>query len=565
MFDDFLPICKKDLEKRGWQGLDVILVTGDAYVDHPSYGVSVVARVLENAGFRVGIIAQPDWRSKDDFMCLGRPRLFFGVTSGNVDSMIANYTANKRIRSDDDYSPGQKSGFRPDRSLIIYSNRIKQAFPNAKIVLGGIEASLRRFSHYDYWDDKVRRSVLMDAKADMLIYGMGERQIVEIARRLNRDEQIENLNDIRGTVVVRKSIDFLKSYTEIPSFEEVYQDKNKFNLAFKLIYENQNPFSAKPLVQKHADRYVVCFSPVLPLKTQELDRIFELSYVRNWHPIYNEAGGIRAFETVRNSIISHRGCAGECSFCSLYFHQGRIVQSRSVESILKEAKIISQNKDFKGTIADIGGPTANLYKANCAFWEKQGACANQHCLTPKKCSNLKLAFKDALSLYKKVKQLPKVKHVFVGSGFRYDLFLEDGGYDFLKELCKNYISGQMKVAPEYNSDYVLEIMNKPQFSAYEKFVQIFEKINKSLKKKCFLVNYFISSHPGSKIEDAKNLSVYLKKHHIHPEQIQDFIPLPMTLSGAIYYTGKHPITGESIYIPKTFQERKLQRSLIQST
>ncbi|MEW5759046.1 MAG: YgiQ family radical SAM protein [Candidatus Omnitrophota bacterium] len=559
MENNFLPISKEDLEKRGWHELDIILITGDAYVDHPSYGVSVIGRVLEKAGFKVGVIAQPNWRDKNDFMKLGRPKLFFGITSGNVDSMVANYTANKKPRKTDDYSPQQKNQFRPDRALIVYSNRAKEAFPDTKIVLGGIEASLRRLVHYDYWSDSVRRSILIDAKADILAYGMAEKAIVEIAKRLSQNKELYN---IRGTVIVRKNFDSLENFLEIPSFEEIALDKNRFNLAFRFIYENQNPFSAKILIQKHADRFIVYFPPQLPLKTEELDEIFDLPYVRNWHPVYNKLGGIKAFETIKSSIIAHRGCVGECSFCSLYFHQGRIVQSRSHASILKEVKLITRQSYFKGTISDVGGPTANLYSAECDRWRKEGFCKDKKCLIPQKCFNLKLNYDKCLNLYGKIKNIHGIKHVFIASGFRYDLLIEKYAVKYLSELCKYYISGQMKVAPEHAADNVLEIMNKPHFKIYEKFVHKFEQINKNLKKRCFLVNYFIIAHPGTTNNDAFILKEYLRRKHIHPEQIQDFIPIPMTLSAAIYHTAKHPLTGYSIYIPKTFQERKLQRVMI---
>jgi uncharacterized radical SAM protein YgiQ len=560
---DFLPTTEQDLKKRGWKQLDVILISGDAYVDHPSYGTAVIGRVLESQGHKVGIIAQPDWRSVKDFLKLGKPKLFFGITSGNTDSMVANYTANKRPRKADDYSPGDKAGLRPDRAVIVYTNRVKEAFEEPPVVIGGIEASLRRLAHYDYWDNNIRRSILLDSKADILVYGMGERQIVEIAKRLSTGEDINSLNDIRGTVVVRKQPTFLKEYAALPSFEDIKDDKDKFNLAFRLVYENMNPFTAKPLAQKHQDRYAIQLPPALPLNTSELDKIYELSYERNWHPAYNKHAGINGFKTVRFSIISHRGCCGECSFCSLYFHQGKIIQSRSKESILKEAKIISRGKDFKGTITDIGGPTANLYQVNCFKWQKEGFCKDKGCLSPAKCKSLKLGYNQSLELYKKIRQIPGVKHVFIESGFRYDLLIEDYAQKYLENLCKFYISGQMKVAPEHCEDTVLKIMRKPRFVLYEKFISKFNRINKGLDKRTYLVNYFISAHPGSGLKDALKLALYLIKMKMHPQQIQDFIPLPMTLAGCIYYTEKDPLTGERVYVARTFRERKMQRALIQ--
>ena len=563
MSADFLPVSQADLQKRGWTRLDIILVTGDAYVDHPSYGAALIGRFLESKGFKVGIIAQPDWKNNEDFKKLGVPRLFFGVTSGNVDSMVANYTANKRPRRTDEYSPGNKTGLRPDRALIVYTNKLREIFGKVPIVLGGMEASLRRLAHYDYWDNEVRRSILVDAKADILVYGMGEKQALEIAQRLDKGEDINSLNDIRGAAVIRKDLNFLKDYATLPSFEEVKEDKEKFNEAFKITYSQQDPFKAKPVVQKHADRFVVQFPPSLPLKTQEMDEIYGLSFMRNWHPVYKKFAGIKGFETVKFSIISNRGCCGECSFCSLYFHQGRIVQSRSPESIYKEAKMLSEREDFKGTITDIGGPTANLYMAFCPMWEKDGFCKGKMCLAPEKCKNLKLGYKESLKLYEKIRQLPKVKHLFIGSGFRYDLLTEDSASEYLEELCKHYISGQMKVAPEHSVDKVLKIMNKPPFKVYEKFVDKFKQVNRKLDKELYLVNYFITAHPGCSLEDAEKLAEYLKKHRIRPEQIQDFLPLPMTLSGCIYYTGAHPLTNEKVYVPGTFRERKLQRALVQ--
>lgn len=563
MNNDFLPVCQGDLEKRGWKELDIILVTGDAYVDHPSYGAAIIGRVLESKGFRVGIIAQPDWKTKIDFLKLGRPRLFFGVTSGNVDSMVANYTANKLPRNTDDYSPIGLTKQRPDRALIIYTNRLKECFPDTFVVLGGIEASLRRFAHYDYWSDTVRRSILVDAKADILVYGMGEKQICEIARRLKRGEKSDFLNNIKGTVIVRKNINFLKDYEIIPAFEEIKQDKDKFNAAFKKIYAAGNPLKSKPLIQKHSDRFLIQLSPALPLTVEELDAVYQLPYIRNWHPSYDKYGGVKGFETVKFSIISHRGCVGECSFCSLSLHQGRLVQSRSETSIIQEAKVITSLKDFKGTIADVGGPTVNLYQASCCLWEKQGYCQDKKCLVPGKCSNLKIDYKKALELYRKISNLPKVKHMFLGSGFRYDLLNDESASKYLDELCCHYISGQMKVAPESVCDDVLEIMNKPGHSIYEKFLLKFQTVNKNNKDKKYLVNYFIASFPGMTLNHALDTALYFISRNFCPEQIQDFMPLPMTLAGCIYYTGKHPYIGKNIYVAKGLSERRMQRALLQ--
>jgi len=559
----FLPISKEDLRHRGWSELDIILVTGDAYVDHPSYGAAMIGRVLEDAGFKVGIIAQPDPGKLDDFKRLGSPKLFFGVTAGNLDSMIANYTANKKVRNVDDYSPGGKAHLKPDRATIVYVNRLRQAFKDAPIVIGGMEASMRRLAHYDYWSDKVRRSLILDAKADMLVYGMGERQAIEIAGRLKAGENIAQINDVRGTVVVRKSLDEVRDCIEIASFEEVSADKAKFNDAFKAAYLEADPVRGKTIVQKHADRFVVQYPPAVPLSQHRLDKFYSLPFVRDWHPSYNAAKGVPGFESVRNSVTSHRGCAGACNFCSLYLHQGRIVQSRGIESIVKEIRLIAQDKQFKGTITDIGGPTANLFKAECPSWKSKGACRDKKCLMPQKCGNLKLGYGDSITLWKELKKLPNLKHVFVGSGVRYDLLTDTYADEYFNKLCAEHISGQLKIAPEHCSDSVLELMNKPKFAVYLKFMDKFENINKRIGRKQYLVNYFIVGHPGAGLEDALRLAVYLAKKRIHPEQVQDFIPLPMTVSGAMYYTEIDPFTGKKIYVAKKPSERMMQRALLQ--
>jgi len=562
MREKFLPINKTDLKQRGWKELDIILITGDAYVDHPSYGASIISRVLEADGFKVGIITQPDWRNLDDVKRLGRPRLFFGITAGNTDSMIANYTANKRLRLNDEYSPGNKAGLRPNRAVIVYSNLVRQAFKDCPIVIGGIEASLRRLAHYDYWDNEVRRSILLDTRANILVYGMGERQIREISQRLNKDNR-DNLKNIPGTAVVLANLEGLSDYLEIPGYKEVKQDKNKFSKAFRLTYRQMNPCTAKALVQKYDQRFVIQYPPALPLKTKELDAIYELPYVYAEHYGYDKSGGVKSFETVRFSITAHRGCCGECSFCSLFFHQGRIVQSRSVESIVNEACRIASRIDFKGTITDIGGPTANLYMAFCQRWSKNNYCTKRSCLIPEKCSQLKLGYQQALIVYRKVLAIPKVKFVFISSGLRYDLLIQNEANNYLKELCRRHISGLMKVAPEYCSDEVLRFMNKPRLSVYEKFVEIFKAAVKAAGKKIFIVNYFISAHPGSGLSQALETALYLAQRKIKPEQIQDFIPSPMTRSTVMYWTGKDPFTQDKTYVAQSFKERKMQRALIQ--
>jgi uncharacterized radical SAM protein YgiQ len=545
---------------RGWDSLDVIIVTGDAYVDHPSYGTAVIGRLLEAAGYRVGIIAQPDWRSTNDFERLGRPRLFFGVTSGNLDSMVANYSSWKKPRRKDSYSPGGMAGLRPDRAVIVYSNRIREAFEGIPIVLGGIEASLRRLAHYDWWDNRVRRSILLDARADILVYGMGEKAVLEIARAL---EQGADLSGIRGTVVVRKETPAAPASVEVPSYEEVAADKDKFNEAFAVIYKNQAPGAGKTLLQKHGNRFIIQFPPPLPFTSDELDRIYQLPYARTYHPSYTESGGIPGFETVRFSVISHRGCCGACSFCSLSMHQGRIVQSRSEKSVLDEVRMISRLKDFKGTITDVGGPTANLYKARCPLWDEGSFCGAKDCLIPGKCRKLTLGYKESIRLYKAILALPGVRHMFIESGIRYDLLVDNDSTEYFEYICAHHVGGQMKVAPEHSVGHVLRIMNKPDFAVYEKFVKKFGEVKKKVKKDQYLVNYFISSHPGADREDEKTLASYLRQRRMHPEQVQDYTPLPLTLAGCIYYTERHPFTGEKVPVAKSFQERKMHRSIIQ--
>ncbi|MDW8002244.1 MAG: YgiQ family radical SAM protein [Deltaproteobacteria bacterium] len=566
---EFLPLTKAEVKKRKWDSLDVVIVTGDAYVDHPTFGAALIGRLLESTGLRVAIIAQPDWKDTKDFKRFGRPKLFFGVTSGNVDSMVANYTHNKKKRERDDYSPGGKPGLRPDRAIIVYSMRIKEAFPDVPIVIGGIEASLRRFAHYDFWDNTVRRSILFDSRADILVYGMGERQILAIAERLISGKP---LFGIRGTAVVMKRDLFaslkssdqdLKDAIELPSFEEVRDDKEKFNEAQRIIYRNQNPFKAKTLIQAHGNRLLVVYPPQMPYTTEELDRIYELPFARRWHPAYDSEGGVPAYETVKFSIVSHRGCPGECNFCALFVHQGRIVSSRSSLSILKEAKRIASMEDFKGTITDVGGPTANFYGASCKMWKTAGFCSKRSCLIPKKCENLKIDFSCQINLLNDILNIPRIKHVFIESGLRYDVITDDEGKIYLEALLKRHISGQLKVAPEHRSDKVLRLMNKPFFEVYERFVDTFNRLKKKTKVDVYLVNYFIGSHPGAELTDEIELFLYLFRNRIHPRQIQDFLPTPLTNSTAMYYTGIHPFTYEELYVPWRFRERKLRRALLQ--
>ena len=563
MTHDFLPISPSDMQRRGWDRLDIILITGDAYVDHPAYGAALIGRALEADGFRVGIIAQPDWRTDADFKRLGRPRLFFGITSGNVDSMVANYTANKRPRKKDDYAPGGRAGMRPDRALVVYANRVRQAFKGAPVVIGGLEASMRRLAHYDYWDNRVRRSILFDARADMLVYGMGEGQSVTIARRLRGGEGIETLDGIPGTAVIRKDHSFLKEVVELPAFEAVADDPVLFNKAFELFYGQQNPHTARPVVQAHGDRFAVVYPPPQPMAAKDLDAIYERGYQRRWHPVYDAAGGVPGLETVRHSLVTHRGCCGECNFCGLYLHQGRVVQSRSVDSVVREAERLVRRPDFHGTITDMGGPTANLYGADCPRWSTKGPCRDRRCLAPATCRGLDPGYDRSLPLYRRIRAIPGVKHAFIGSGFRHDLFGDRQTDVCLEELCRFHVSGRLKVAPEHVCDHVLDAMGKPHIDAYDDFVAQFERVGRKLPSRRYLVNYFISAHPGATLHDALQMARYLMQRGLHPEQIQDFIPLPLTLSGAMYHTERDPFSGKPVYVAKTFRERKMQRALIQ--
>ncbi len=549
-----------EVKARGWSELDVIIVTGDAYVDHPSYGMAVIGRLLESKGYKVGIIAQPDWRGIEDFTRLGRPRLCVCITAGNVDSMVANYTANKRGRKDDDPA----SNGRPDRASIVYANRCREAFKGLPVILGGVEASMRRLAHYDYWDDAVRRSVLIDAKADMIIYGMGEKPVTDVLARLARGEDISTIRDVRGTVVRVKSVEVPPDTLVLPAFEEVKKDPAAFNTAFRLAYEQMSPDGAKTLAQPHADQVVLQLPPPMPMTPQELDASYDLPYMRKAHPVYNAKGGVKGLETVRWSITALRGCPGECSFCGIAMHQGRVVQSRTPESIRREAERMTQDPAFRGTINDVGGPTANLYGAHCRKWDEGKVCVRKSCLMPSKCPSLELGCDKALALYESLRKMPRVKHVFVQSGLRYDLLLEPSAKKYFKALCEDHISGQMKVAPEHTSDGVLRLMNKPPYARYEAFVKEFEKINSGLKNRTYLVNYFVSAHPGAELKDAFDCAMTLLAHGMRPEQVQDFLPLPMTVAGCMYHTGRHPLTGETVYVPKKDHERAMQRALVQS-
>lgn len=550
----------KETKLWGWNSLDIVLVTGDSYVDHPSFGAALLGRYLVSLGYKVGIISQPNWRTNEDFKRLGRPNLFFGVTAGNLDSMVANYSSFKRRRREDAYSPGRKAGLRPDRASIVYSNKLKEVYPDVPIILGGIEASMRRIAHYDYWSNSLRHSLLFDAKADLLVYGMGEKQIEAIAQNLALGLGIESLYAIRGSVHKEKDPYLTKDTVVLPSYKEVH-DKEEFNRAFKSFYNELDPLSGRTVVQEQFDGwYAVVNPPETPLSSYELDYIYNLPFLRRAHPAYEEAGGVPALKTVQFSITTHRGCPGECFFCTLALHQGRTVQSRSEDSILKEARIIAQDSEFGGTIDDAGGPSANLYQTVCSKQSIKGVCKNRHCLTPKICPNLKLNQEAYVKLLNKIRNISGVKRVFVQSGVRFDVALKDK--NFMKELSQHFVSGQLKVAPEHISDNVLKLMNKPKHQVYQEFCDTYSQISLSQGKKPYVIPYIISSHPGSTLRDAIDLALYLKKQGRFFEQVQDFIPLPLTVSCAMWYTGKNPFTGKPVYVPGE-KEKKMQRALLQ--
>ena len=564
MTNKFLPVCKQDMIDRGWEQLDFVLVTGDAYVDHHSFGTAIISRVLENAGYKVGIIAQPNWRSTDDFMKLGEPRLGFLVNSGNMDSMVNHYSVSKKRRDKDLYSPGAKMGLRPDRAVIVYCNKIREAYKYAKIIIGGLEASLRRFAHYDYWSDRVRKSILLDSQADLLVYGMSERQIVEVANALNDGFEPKYIRHVNGTCYVADSKDEIyDDYVEIPSFKEVSSNKEVYAKAFKIQYDEQDPYRGKVIIQRHGDKYLVQNKPEPPLNREELDAVYALPYAKDYHPMYKAMGGIPAIEEVKFGIVSSRGCFGSCSFCAITFHQGRAVQSRSHESILEEAKYITELEDFKGYIHDVGGPTANFRDAACEKQITKGACKNKQCLHPKPCKNLKVDHTDFLELLRKVRSLPKVKKVFVRSGIRYDYVMADKNDKFFKELVEHHVSGQLKVAPEHIAEEVLQYMQKPAGNTYDKFREKFFKLSERAGKKQYIIPYLMSSHPGSTLSSAIELAEYLRDTKYQPEQVQDFYPTPGTLSTTMFYTGLDPLTMEPVYVPKSKHEKAMQRALLQ--
>ncbi|KHD16576.1 YgiQ family radical SAM protein [Clostridium butyricum] len=559
----FLPISKRDMIDRGWDQCDFIIVTGDAYIDHHSFGTAIISRVLEAQGYKVGIIPQPDWKNIYDFQRLGRPKYAFLVNGGNMDSMVNHYTVSKKRREKDMYSPGGKMGLRPDYATIVYCNKIREAYKNIDIVIGGVEASLRRFAHYDYWENKVRKSILLDSSADLLIYGMGEKPIVEIAEGLKNGVKAKDINYVRGTCYLAENLDYVQDYIEIPSYKEVVSDKRKYAESSKIEYQEQDSVRGKVLVQKHGNIYMVQNIPQPPLNREELDKVYDLPYMKNYHPIYEKHGGIAAIEEVKFSTVSSRGCFGDCKFCAITLHQGRVVQSRSKESILKEIEGITQLPDFKGYIHDVGGPTANFRKPACDRQLAFGACKGKECLSPSVCSNMDVDHTEYLDLLRSIRKVPGVKKAFVRSGLRYDYIMADKDDTFFKELVEHHVSGQLKVAPEHVSAQVLKYMGKPSGDTYDKFVSKFEKITKKIGKKQYIVPYLMSSHPGSTLECAIELAEYLRDINYHPEQVQDFYPTPGTPSTTIYYTGIDPITMKEVYVPKSKHEKAMQRALLQ--
>ena len=561
MKEQYLITTKAEMDARGWAELDFVIISGDAYVDHPSFAPTVIGRLLESHGYRVGIIAQPDWNDVNAFKVLGKPRLASLVTAGNLDSMLNKFTAAKKHRRDDGYSPGGESGRRPDRATVVYANRMREAFKGVPIIIGGIEASLRRFAHYDYWSDTVRRSVLIDSKADVLIYGMGEKQIVALAEALDTDKLGKQLPTIKGICYVANEIP--EGAIECPSYEAISTDKNTFAKAFKIQFDEQDPYYGKAVAQGHGNRYVVQNSPALPLTQEEMDHVYSLPYMRKWHPMYDGAGGVPALAEVQFSITSHRGCFGSCSFCAITSHQGRIIQNRSHESIVEEAKRMTTMDGFKGYIHDVGGPTANFRHVACEKQLKVGACKGKTCAAPKACPQLNTNHDDYVSILRKVRNVKGVKKVFVRSGLRYDYVLDDNNKEFVKELCEHHVSGQLKVAPEHVSEHVTTIMGKANKSYFLKFKSWFDEANRKLGKQQFLVPYFMSSHPGCTLEDAIELAEFLRDQNMTPEQVQDFIPTPGSLSTAMYYTGINPLTGEPVYVAKKGRDKAMQRALMQ--
>ncbi|MEG0545723.1 MAG: YgiQ family radical SAM protein [Oscillospiraceae bacterium] len=560
---NFLPITYKEIEQRGWNEVDFVYVSGDAYVDHPSFGAAIITRVLEAKGYKVAFLSQPDFNGIKDFKKFGKPRLGFFVSSGNIDSMVAHYTVSKRIRSTDAYTAGGKIGKRPDRAVIVYCKKIREAYGDVPIIIGGLEASLRRFAHYDYWDDKIRPSILFESDADLISYGMGENQTIEIAERLNNGESIKTITDVRGTCYAVDVVDTPLYGAECPSFENVIKSKKEYAISCRIQQDEQDHIRGKLIKQRHGKKMLVQNPPMPPLTTAELDWVYSLPFERTYHPSYEKDGGVPGIEEVKFSITHNRGCFGACNFCSLAFHQGRFITSRSKESILEEAKNITKMSDFKGYIHDIGGPTANFRYPSCEKQLKLGLCKGKKCLAPTVCPSLKADHSEYLDILRSVRKIDGIKKVFIRSGIRYDYLLEDKNDEFFKELVENHVSGQLKVAPEHCSAAVLDKMGKPHIEAYLKFSKKYFDITKKIGKEQYLVPYLMSSHPGCTLKDAVELALFIKKEHLRPEQVQDFYPTPGTISTAMFYSEMDPYTLEPIYVAKTSHDKALQRGLMQ--
>ena len=560
----FLPVSKQDMAERGWDSYDFLVITGDAYVDHPSFGPAIISRLLEHEGYRVAILAQPDWRKAESFTAFGRPRLAVLISSGNIDSMVAHYTVAKRRRQDDAYSPGNKAGLRPDHAVVVYANKVREAFGDIPVVIGGLEASLRRFAHYDYWDDKVRRSVLLDSQADLLVYGMGETATKEIAARLASGTPIGEITDVRGTAFLADNPSACAyPMVEVASFEAVAGDKRAYAEANMTEYREHDPIVGRAILQRHGRDLLVVNPPAMPLTTEELDLVAELPYVREPHPMYDSMGGVPAIEEVRFSVAHNRGCFGACNFCSLAFHQGRIISSRSHESVIREVTALTHHPGFKGYIHDVGGPTANFRRPACKKQLKAGLCKNRACLSPEACPNLDADHTDYLMLLRKLREIPGVKKIFIRSGIRFDYMMKDKSGEFFADLVKHHVSGQLKVAPEHCVNSVLDYMGKPHIEVYEKFRQKYERLNQKYGKEQYLVPYLMSSHPGCTLEDAVKLAEWLNKSGRQPEQVQDFYPTPGTLSTCMYYTGIDPRTMQPVFVPTNPHDKAMQRALMQ--
>lgn len=561
----FLPTSMEEMQERGWKQADFVYISGDAYVDHPSFGMAIITRLLEHAGYKVAVIAQPDWKRDESITVCGEPRLAFLVSAGNMDSMVNHYTSAKKRRHQDAYTPGGGFSRRPDRAVIVYSNLIRRTYKKTPILLGGIEASLRRLAHYDYWSDTVKRSVLLDSGADLLMYGMGEHSVLEIAEALQAGIPVKDITYVRGTVFRCHSLSELSGdYEVLPSYPDICARKEEYARSYYRQYQNTDALTAGRLVEPYKEtEYVVQNPPALPLTTEEMDTVYDLPYMRTWHPSYEKEGGVPAIQEVKFSLVSNRGCFGGCSFCALTFHQGRRVQVRSHASIIREAEQMTKDPDFKGYIHDVGGPTADFRHPACRKQLEKGVCSHRQCLFPKPCPNLDCSHSDYISLLKKLRQLPGVKKVFIRSGIRFDYVLAEKNGAFLRELCEHHVSGQLKVAPEHISDRVLAMMGKPSNEVYERFVDSYQEMNRRIGKKQYLVPYLMSSHPGSGLREAVELAEYVRDLGYMPEQVQDYYPTPGTISTCMYYTGLDPRTMEPVYVPRTAREKKMQRALIQ--